>query len=229
MENYNHNLMLLESIASALGDLLSSVTFVGGCSTILMVEKSAYFGVRMTEDVDGIIDATTFIEYHKFGQALRKQGFREDDSGPVCRWLYDGDSGIVKLDIMPMDEKILGFSNRWYKAAINEADNIKLASGKTIRLVSPTYFIATKFEAFNGRGAGEFFSHDLEDIIFVMENRDNLILDLINSPKGLKQYFAEQAAALLNDDFLNVLPGLLINSESAGAIENTLKIMSSWK
>jgi hypothetical protein len=35
--------------------------------------------------------------------------------------LLDSGIGQVKLDIMPTDEKILGFSNRWYKAAIKEA------------------------------------------------------------------------------------------------------------
>jgi hypothetical protein len=88
--------------------------------------------------------------------------------------------------------------------------------------------LATKFEAFAGRGNGDYFSHDLEDIVFVMENRDQMILELMDCPAELKEYFANQAAPLLCDDFLNVLPGLLDNPNSAGAIENSLKIMESW-
>lgn len=40
--------------------------------------------------------------------------------------------------------------------------------------------------------------------------------------------FASQATLLLNDEFLNVLPGLLNNTDSASAVENSLNIMKSW-
>ena len=129
---------------------------------------------------------------------------------------------------MPTDEKILGFSNRWYEDAIKEASVITLPSGISIRVVNSVYFIATKFEAFAGRGQGDYFSHDLEDIVFVMENRERLIFELMDSSDELKQYFSEQAAGLLNDRFLNVLSGLLNNPESADDIENALNIMKSW-
>ena len=155
-------------------------------------------------------------------------GFREDINGPICRWLIDADAGRVTLDVMPIDEKILGFSNRWYKEAIKEASEVKLPSGVSIRVVSPAYFLATKFEAFTGRGKGDYFSHDLEDIVFVLENRNRMIMELMDCSEELKQYFSRHAALLLNEDFLNVLPGLLSNPESARAVENSLNIMKSW-
>ncbi|MCU7882745.1 MAG: hypothetical protein KZQ82_00945 [Candidatus Thiodiazotropha sp. (ex Lucinoma annulata)] len=111
---------------------------------------------------------------------------------------------------------------------MNEASEVSLPDGTVIRVVIPAYFIATKFEAFAGRGKGDFFSHDLEDIVFVMENRNGLLFELMDSPDELKRYFAEQASLLLNDDFLNVLPGLLNNPNSAKAIVNSLNIMRSW-
>jgi len=72
MEDKNVNLMQLEAMASALGDLLPKVTFVGGCTTVLLVDEAAHFGVRKTDDVDVIIDIATLVEYHKFGTALRE-------------------------------------------------------------------------------------------------------------------------------------------------------------
>ena len=228
MNNKDINLMRLETVASSLGGLLPEVAFVGGSTTSLLVDESAHFGVRKTDDVDVIADITTLVEYHEFGKALRELGYQEDINGPICRWYLESDEGIVTLDVMPIDEKILGFSNRWYGAAISEATGVQLPSGTIIRVVSPAYFIATKFEAFAGRGKGDFFSHDLEDIVFVMENRTRLVFELMDSPDELKHYFAEQAALLLNDDFLNVLPGLLNNSDASGDVEKTLKIMASW-
>lgn len=220
--------MQLEAVALALGDLLPHVTFVGGSTTVLYVDEAAHFGVRKTDDVDVIIDVATLVKYHQFSQRLRDLGFREDVDGPICRWLLGNDTGKIKLDVMPIDEKILGFSNRWYKAAMHEADKVSLPNGIVIRVVSPAYFMATKFEAFAGRGQGNYFSHDLEDIVFVMENRSRLIIELMNCSDELKIYFSQQARLLLNDDFLNVLPGLLNNPASAKAVENSLNIMKSW-
>jgi hypothetical protein len=228
VKSYELNLLQLEKVASALGELLPRVTFVGGCTTALLVDQAAYFGVRETDDVDVIVDVVSHVEYHKFSKALRKLGFREDIDSPICRWLLDSDTVTLKLDVMPIDGEILGFSNHWYGAAIKESLAILLPSGTVIQVVSPAYFIATKFEAFAGRGNGDFFSHDLEDIIFVMENRQGLILELMDCSKGLKSYFASQATLLLNDEFLNVLPGLLNNTDSASAVENSLNIMKSW-
>jgi len=61
-----------------------------------------------------------------------------------------------------------------------------------------------------------------------MENRGELIMELMNCDREMKQYFSEQAGLLLNDNFLNVLPGLINNSESARVIESHLNIMKSW-
>jgi len=224
-------MMQLEDVASALGPLLSDVIFVGGSTTTLLVDEAAHHGVRYTEDVDVIVDVATQIEYQKIGKQLRKLGFKEDvESGVICRWLYKGKAGEITLDVMPTDEKILGFSNRWYKGAISTATKIKLSSGTIIRVVTPPYFIATKFEAFSGRGKGDYAaSHDLEDIIFVLENRERIIFELKESSEELKRYFADQAAMLLDDDdFLNVLPGLMNSPGSPNVVENNLNIMKSW-
>ena len=66
------------------------------------------------------------------------------------------------LDVMPLDEKILGLSNRWYKTAMKSSVRQKLSTSLEIRVVTAPLFIATKLEAFKGRGRGDFFgSHDL--------------------------------------------------------------------
>ena len=228
MNNKDSNFMQLEVVASALGDLLPHVTFVGGSTTVLLVDEAAHHGIRKTDDVDVIIDVATRVEYYQFSEKLRELGFAEDTTGPICRWLFDTKTGRIKLDVMPIDEKILGFSNRWYQAAIDNATEVALPNGITIRVVSPAYFLATKFEAFAGRGNGDYFSHDMEDIIFVMENRSRIIFELMDCSEELKKYFSSQAELILNDDFLNVLPGLLNNLDSVKAIENSLNIMKSW-
>ncbi len=43
-----------------------------------------------------------------------------------------------------------------------------------IRIVTAPYFLATKLDAFRGRGKGDYFgSNDLEDIVAVVDGRRN--------------------------------------------------------
>ena len=73
---------------------------------------------------------------------------------------------------MPTDETILGFANLWAARAVESASSILLPSGRAIRLISPPLFVATKLEAFHGRGQGRFGeSHDLEDIVNLLDGR----------------------------------------------------------
>jgi hypothetical protein len=105
-----------------------------------------------------------YVEYMTFGELLHTLGFTEDASegAPICRWQH----GEIKLDLMPLDEKILGFSNRWYKSAMDSAQEFEIGRDVRIRVVTASYFCATKLEAFKGCGKGDYLSsHDLEDLI----------------------------------------------------------------
>ena len=106
------NLELLTKAARLLQPLLQGLVFVGGCTTALLITDDAAAEVRPTYDVDAIVDISSYAEYVDFSDRLRKLGFKEDTSedAPICRWIC----GDLKLDVMPMDEKILGFSNCWY-------------------------------------------------------------------------------------------------------------------
>lgn len=118
------------------------------------------------------------------------------------------------LDVMPTDEAILGFSNVWYKKAISEANQITLNNDIVIRLISPPYFLATKLEAFKGRGKEDYFaSHDLEDIISIIDGRPELIDEVKACDEKIKLFLAEEFSVLLNSQrFREALPGHLYNS-----------------
>lgn len=129
--------------------------------------------VRPTFDVDVIAEITSYADYATFSDRLRSLGFREDSSegAPLCRWLING----MKLDVMPIEEKILGFSNRWYRDAMDAAREIELEPGLRIRVVTAPFFVATKLEAFRGRGRNDYAnSHDLEDLLAVVDGREDI-------------------------------------------------------
>jgi hypothetical protein len=203
------NIELLTQIAKRLGPLLQEVVFVGGCTTGLFLTDEAAGEVRPTFDVDAIPEIATYAEYVAFSGRLHAEGFREDTSegAPLCRWLIDG----MKLDVMPTDETVLGFKNRWYQAAIETAQEMELEPGLTIRVITAPYFIATKLDAFRDRGKGDYTSsHDLEDLLTVVDGRASIVEEITSSAE-LHPYIAEHFSDLLHTkEFLDALPGYLL-------------------
>lgn len=225
--NHELNLFRVEEVAKALGDLLDGVVFVGGCTSALLVDEAGSAFARHTEDVDIIVDLLSRSAYYAFGDKLRERGFSEAaDSDVVCRWTMAYQGGRILLDVMPTDENLLGFSNRWYKDAIDHAKRFKLKSGVEINLVSPTYFLATKFEAFHGRGRGDYYCHDFEDIVYIVEHSPRLIIELVSAERTVKSYLAKEAGKLLNSEFENVLPGLVNNEAMVTHVLNTIQQIS---
>lgn len=124
--------------------------------------------------------------------------------------------GVI-LDVMPTDSKILGFSNEWYPVAMKKAVEIDLPNGNKIKVVTAPYFLATKLESFEGRGNGDYLlSHDLEDLISVIDGRPEIIEEVRQSNEDLKNYLSEKISVLLNDSrFIEALPGKVPGDESS--------------
>jgi hypothetical protein len=204
------NRQLLLSAARLLGPLLEELVFVGGCVTGLLITDDAAPGVRATIDVDAIAEITSYREYVQFAERLREVGFTEDSSegAPLCRWR----NGAVILDVMPLNPKILGFSNRWYKEAIDDAAVLMLESSLKIRSITAPFFLATKLEAFKGRGGSDYFaSHDLEDVLSIVDGRPELLQEVRAASDDLRAYLALELSGLLRDPgFVDALPGHLL-------------------
>ena len=115
---------------------------------------------------------------------------------------------------MPVDPSILGFSNRWYRPAMENAHRM-WADEYEIRIINAPYFLATKIEAFHGRGNDDYHaSRDLEDIITVLDGRAEIVEEVQNADLQLHQYLANEFRAMRsNRDFLDALPGHLLPDE----------------
>ncbi|WP_022663108.1 hypothetical protein [Paucidesulfovibrio longus] len=191
--------------ARLLGDLAEQFVFVGGAATGLLITDPAIPNLRPTLDVDVIVEVATRFEYYRLEDALRERGF-QNDMDVVCRWHH----GPIVLDVMPTDPAILGFANRWYGDAARHALAMEL-DGIPLRVVSSPYFLATKLEAFRGRGEGDFMaSHDMEDLIALIDGRLEIVADVEAADNEVRDYLAQSMGHLLaNDDFLDALPGHL--------------------
>lgn len=139
---------------------------------------------------------------------------------PICRWDCDG----ILIDVMPIDKSVLGFSNRWYKDAQVNAVDQKITDTINVKIISAPYFLATKLEAFKDRGKQDYLSsHDLEDIISLIDGRSEIVNDILVSSDNLKQYLGFEFASLMNStQFLQALPGHLNYSQES---ESRVKIV----
>ena len=205
----NPNLQIIEIAADALGPLCGDLVFLGGCATALFITDSAAPPVRSTRDIDVLAEIGSASEYRELEKRLRERGFEVDATkgAPICRWVGHG----ILLDVMPTDERILGFGNIWYPSAVASARAHELPSGTRIELIDPVHFVATKFEAFDGRGENDFvMSHDLEDVICVLDGRPELEREIAEADEEIRNYVCNRLRILVDDPrFIEALPGHL--------------------
>lgn len=203
MNKDDPNVARVELVAKALGDSWTEFVLVGGCAAGLLITDQARPPVRATVDVDLAVEVATRADYyhHVHGQLVRL-GFKETGD-VVCRW----SCGALIVDVMPTEAGILGFSNRWYSAAVRTAPEVELPSGAKIKIITAPLFVATKLEAFFGRGAGDFNeSHDIEDIVNVVDGRPEWIDEVEAAEEDVREYLrAELEELLLNGAFLDAI------------------------
>jgi hypothetical protein len=194
---------MLESAAAALGPLVDGdVVFVGGATIALWTTDQAASDFRPTDDVDVIVEVASRSEYYQFEDRLRELGFVNDQGGVICRFRHSADDLI--LDVMPTEATILGFENHWQKESFPHAVPVELPSGRTIRAVPPAYLLATKLEAFRSRGEGDLFvSHDFEDLITLIDRREELVAEVHAAPGELRKFAATEFADLLHHRYFD--------------------------
>lgn len=168
------NLDRLQDVADGLNELNERVVYVGGSVVQLYVNDDAYQAARPTMDVDCVVELMSYREYEEFIDFLHKKKFKEDTQkdAPICRWLYKDDL----IDIMPADEKFMGFTNKWYKPGFRQKEQYKLPNGRTIYIFPVLFYLATKIEATNSRGGDDLrISHDFEDVIYILNYSSDII------------------------------------------------------
>jgi hypothetical protein len=145
---------------------------------------------------------------------LRAAGFEHDTSpgAPICRWLYRG----VIVDIMPTSGAFMGLNTRWFAEALASVQ-LETINGVPLRLISPVAFIATKLAAFADRGRGDYYgSHDLEDIVAVIDGRARIVEELAEAETSLRNFVKEWVARLMGSaEFQESLAGHLPFDEAS--------------
>jgi hypothetical protein len=195
---YSPNRDALLDVARALGPMLPDVVFVGGQVAELLITAPGATRVRPTDDVDIVVSAATKVEYRKVEEQLTELGLTVDPEGPICRWKTR--SG-TKVDVMPVDESVLGFGSRWYLAAISQAVPYQLSNDLSILIPPAPVFLATKWDAFHSRGGGDpLGSHDMEDIISVVAGRPELVAEIVSSDAEIRDWLSQRTKEFLETE-----------------------------
>jgi len=161
-----------------------------------------------------VAQVASLAGYHELERQFTRLDFKRDmaQDAPICRWRYNN----LEVDLMPALPGILGFANRWYPLAVHSAQRVVLPSGTSIQLITAPAFLATKFEAFSDRGKSDLLgSHDMEDIVNVLDGRPEIVEEVAASPDELKRYLVDRCHALLAlPNFMDALSGMVFPDES---------------
>jgi hypothetical protein len=202
--NHANNISRIKAIFNSLGNMREEVVFVGGAVVSFYAERQ-WDEVRETDDVDILVEVYSFPDYAAVEERIRKLGFSNvPDSKFVGRYRL----GSTIVDVMGLDEKILGFSNRWYAEGFKNSILHKIDDETAVRIFSPPYFLAAKLEAFHNRGKnkdGEYDgrqSDDFHDIVFILVYRSKIWQEIQSLPQGeLRKYLFAKFEDLLENPY----------------------------
>jgi len=210
--NADHNYELIEFVADGLGAaFLTEVAFVGGCTTAMLVTDTAVLDdIRFTDDVDLVIELAGISAWQHLIERLSAKNFKITGEDEVnCRFRFND----VVVDVMPSDPAVLGYANRWFVEGLARAVKFTLPSGTVIQIFKPTYFLATKLEAFSGRGGGDPYHKDVEDILILIDGRTELLEEVRQAEAELKEFITSGMRQLMG------LSGIDYVIESLGSVQ----------
>lgn len=194
----HENLIRIKAVNQVLQGLNQEYVFVGGATVSLYATNSAAANaVRPTDDVDIIVELASYKGYTELEEKLLDIGFKNDiTSNVICRYKIQG----ITVDVMPTEPEAIGFSNIWYPEGFQTAINHRLDEQTEIKIFSLPYFVATKWEAFKGRGTDFRTSTDFEDLVYVFENADDFEEQMETAPQHLRSYLRDEFEPILDRD-----------------------------
>ncbi|MFO8000703.1 MAG: nucleotidyl transferase AbiEii/AbiGii toxin family protein [Marinilabilia sp.] len=201
MKNRTINIAVVAEVAEALRELKDQMVFVGGAVVSLYVDDPAADEIRPTQDIDMTLNIVNLTHWQEVQEKLAHLGFHPNPFGhAICSYKYKD----IPVDIMAMEDGPLGPSNKWYKIGF---DNLWAAQAKDqeIRILSAPCYLATKFEAYTNRGVDYRTSHDIEDIVYVLDNRIHIVEEIEKDDMRIRGYVKQQLKEIINKGLLNEL------------------------
>ena len=198
LENKVINIGIVSEIAKALGEIKDDIVFVGGAVVSLYTDDPAADEIRPTKDIDMTLQIVNLHHWQQINEKLAELGFNPDPYGQsICSYKYND----IPVDIMATEDGPLGPANRWFKPGFENLWTAK-AKEQEIKILSAPCYLATKFEAFKHRGSDYRTSHDIEDIIYILDNRINIVEDIARDNTLISSFIKDQLFEIVKKGLL---------------------------
>lgn len=136
--------------------------------------------------------------------------------------------GVI-IDLMPINEEILGFSNSWYKDGFQTAIDYKIDDLNTVKILSPPYFLASKLEAFRNRGNNDGrTSTDFEDFVYVLENRSSIWDEMKDADTKVRYFLRDQFHEFNNNKHIEEWIGAHSGNAAYSSVYNISEEMKKF-
>lgn len=220
------NIEMLSVVANGLGEMKNEVVFVGGSVAEFYANDPAASDIRATLDVDCVVEISSRMKYYELEERLRAKEFHNDTTpgAPLCRWVYKH----TIVDVMPIDNNILGFGNQWYGGGVENKITRSLPDGTDIFIFPVTYYLGAKFEAMLSRGGNDLrISHDFEDIVYILDNTTDIVAQISKTDEPLKDYLTNQFNALLANSNIEEAIGCVLSYGADERVKYIVEILSN--
>jgi hypothetical protein len=205
IENKKLNERMIKKIALALGELNEKVVYVGGAVVNLYADDLSAEDVRPTKDIDVFLEIATYGKLTKLQEELAAKGFYPAiEEKVICRFRYED----ILLDVMSTEAVGWAQTDKWFLPGMKNLIRIQI-DDVTINILHLSYFLATKFNAFHDRNEDARTSRHFEDIIYVLDNRKNLVSEILNSPDDVKNYLVQEFQEILKAEYQEAILGHL--------------------
>lgn len=219
-----HPIALLDKVSGWLEQAGIQVVYTGGTTVPLYLGPIAAVEFRQTRDVDCIVDALDYPAYAALTRRLREAGFLEsqEDDAPMCRFVREG----VSVDVMPINEGILGFSNRWYRGAWENSTLMRLPSGRYVPVFRIEYLLASKIAAYESRGGADpYMSHDFEDVVSLLDAAEGSLDSVDAAAPELRDFVHQWLSSILSRDDAYDLMAAHVSRAAGGSDRAELLLM----
>ncbi len=208
--------MALAQVARELAELGIQAVFLGGATLPLLVAESTRIDLRLTKDIDCVVEVASHSDWEAIALVLRNAGWMpslaHDD--PNCRFRR----ADLVLDLMPVPETGVGPDNPWFEEGIQRAETVRLDDTLTVQVFPPPIYLASKIHAYRDRGGGDpLESADFEDIVALLDGVSSIVGLVNHSSAGARTYIAHWCATLAaNPHLQDILSGQLGPSAPRG-------------
>ncbi len=207
LKNHEINIQAVERVATVLEEINKEVIYVGGAIVSLYATDNSAEQARPTKDIDISVQVSSYSQMEVLREKLAaKEIYPASSEKILYRYSYED----ILIDYIPYEETPLGPTNRWLKPGFEIAYPIKIGNIE-IKILPVCMFLATKWEAFKGRGNDPRVSHDFEDIIYIIDNNLNLLDDVNVANEDVLNYLIEMSSEILTHPSRNEIIECHIN------------------